>query len=82
MTLRHAMPMSYFEYGTETQAQEEKYLTGMGDKNAIFYVFSRYRYMQICWAQITTTTTTTTATATTTTTTTRQNNITCSTNCK
>jgi hypothetical protein len=46
MTLRHAMPMSYFEYGPKTQAQEEKYLRGMGDKNAIFGdVFSRYRYM-------------------------------------
>jgi uncharacterized membrane protein len=52
MTLRHAMPMSYFECGTETQAEEEKYFTGMGDKNAIFGdVFSRYIYMQIFCAQ-------------------------------
>jgi hypothetical protein len=26
-------------------------MTGMGDKNAIFDVFSRYNYMQIFWAQ-------------------------------
>ena len=51
MTLRHAMPTSYFEYGAETQTQEEKYLTGMGDKNAILVMFSRYRFMQKFCAQ-------------------------------
>jgi hypothetical protein len=30
------VPMSYLEYGTETQAQDEKYLTGTGEKNIVF----------------------------------------------